>query len=174
MTKYQVNVAAEAHAAVVLSQAGYDVAMQYGTTQPDWDLLATKGEWTLRIQVKGSQNGSWGLFQKRLHEADYGRALDLWLEAQPPDLIYFLVQFKRVGVGEPPRCYIARPAEIVAHMRTVRGGHAHTALREEHRWTGGVGAGCTDRIPPTWRISQERIDSFGLGRGEAGLPDSPA
>ena len=63
MTPYQVNVAAEAFAAVALSQAGYDVAMQYGTTQPDWDILATKGLRTLKVQVKGSQDGGWGLFQ---------------------------------------------------------------------------------------------------------------
>ncbi len=63
MTPYQVNVATEAFCAVVMSQAGYDVAMQYGTTQPDWDILATKGDRTIKLQVKGSQDGGWGKFK---------------------------------------------------------------------------------------------------------------
>jgi hypothetical protein len=160
MTPYQVNVAAEAFTAVVMSQAGYDVAMQYGTTQPDWDILATKGQRILKLQVKGSQDGGWGLFQSHIRNADYHGALDKWFAIQKADVVYFLVQFIRVGVGKAPRCYIARPSEIVAHMRTTRGGHAYTSLRENYLWTGGIGAGHTDIVPASWLASQGRIDEI--------------
>lgn len=160
MTPYQVNVAAEAYAAVVMSQAGYDVAMQYGTTQPDWDILATKGSRVLKLQVKGTQKHGWGLFQSYLRNADYHGALDLWLAAQDPDVVYFFVQFRNVTVGEVPRCYLARPDEIVLHMATTRAGHAYTALREEFTYASGIGAGHTDKIPESWLISLVRIDGI--------------
>lgn len=158
MTPYQVNVAAEAFAAVALSEAGYDVAMQYGTTQPDWDLVATKAGRTLKIQVKGSQTGGWGLFQGSIANADYHGALDTWFANQLPDIVFFFAQFKDVAVGSAPRCYIARPPEIVAHMRTTRGGNARTSLREKHTYVRGVGAGHEDIIPAAWLYTQARID----------------
>jgi hypothetical protein len=160
MTPYQVNVAAEAFTAVVMSQAGYDVALQYGTTQPDWDILATKGERILKLQVKGSQDGGWGLFQSYIRNANYHAALDEWLAAQQHDIVYFLVQFANLQVGVAPRCYIARPTEMVAHMRTTRGGHAYTSLREKYVYTRGIGAGHTDIIPGSWLASQARIDEI--------------
>ena len=159
MTPYQVNVAAEAFAAVAMSQAGYDVAMQYGTTQPDWDILATKGVRTLKLQVKGSQDGGWGLFQRYIKDADYHGALAAWESSQIPDIVYLLVQFSAVAVGKSPRCYVARPFEIQSHMKTTRGGHAYTSLRENYRYTKGIAAGHTDIIPPAWLLTQERIDS---------------
>jgi hypothetical protein len=159
MTPYQVNVAAEAFAALAMSQAGYDVAMQYGTTQPDWDILATKGMRLLKLQVKGSQDGGWGLFQSYIRDADYHGALAAWAAAQLPDIVYFLVQFRDVMVGNSPRCYVARPAEIVAHMGTTRGGHAYTSLRENYSYSKGIGAGHVDIIPASWSFTHERIDA---------------
>jgi hypothetical protein len=160
MTPYQVNVAAEAYAAVVMSQAGYDVAMQYGTTQPDWDILATKAARILKISVKGSQDGGWGLFQSHIQEANYHGALDTWFGCQPEDLVYFLVQFINVAVGETPRCYVCNPREILEHMHTTRGGYGYTSLRERHTYKSGVASGYTDIIPERWTISQARIDSI--------------
>ncbi|HQR99195.1 MULTISPECIES: hypothetical protein [unclassified Polaromonas] len=160
LTPYQVNVAAEAFTCVVMSQAGYDVAMQYGTTQPDWDILATKGSRTLKLQVKGSQTGGWGLFQGNLKDADYHGALDAWLARELEDVVYVFVQFKNVPVGAAPRCYLARPLEIVQHMRTTRGGHARTTLKEKHAYSRGVGAGHEDVIPPSWLFSHSRVDTL--------------
>lgn len=160
MTPYQVNVAAEAFAAVVMSQASDDVAMQYGTTQPGWDILATKGERVRKLQVKGSQVGGWGLFQSHIRNADYHGALNEWLTTQKQDVVYFLVQFINVGVGGAPRCYIARPMDIVAHMRTTHGDHAYTSLRENYSYARGIGAGHTDIIPADWLASQSRIDEI--------------
>ena len=160
MTPYQVNVAAEAYTTVVMCQAGYDVAMQYGTTQPDWDILATKGDRVLKLSVKGSQDGGWGLFQNYIEKADYHSAVDKWFARQPNDIVYFLVQFINVQIGEAPRCYIARPKDIVGHMRTTRGGHGYTSLRENYPYTRGIGVGHTDIIPAGWRASQSRIDEI--------------
>lgn len=144
MTQYQVEVAAEAFVASFLCQAGYDVAMQYGTTQPDWDILATKDNRTLKIQVKGSQDGAWGLFQSHLRNADYHGALATWFQRQLPDIVYVFVQFQGIPVGGAPRCYVARPTEIVAHMKTTRAGHAETILHENHVYARGKGAGHND------------------------------
>ncbi len=160
MTPYQVNVAAEAFAAVVMSQAGYDVAMQYGTTQPDWDIKASKGHRSLTLQVKGTQKRGWGLFQSYLRDADYHGALDAWLADQIPDIVYFLVQFNSVLVGIAPRCYIARPLEIATHMHTTRAGHGYTSLRENYTYSKGLGAGFSDVIPLNWLVSQVRIDEI--------------
>src|SRR5215216_5015859 len=131
MTPYQVNVAAEAFTAMTMSQAGYDVAMQYGTTQPNWDILATRSQRILKLQVKGSQDGGWGIFQGYLQNADYHGALDAWAAAQLADIVYFFVQFEKVTAGTSPRCYVARPTEILAHMKTTRGGHSYTSLPRE-------------------------------------------
>ena len=158
MTPYQVNVAAEGFTAFAMSQAGYDVAMQFGTTQPDWDILAIKGQRTLKLQVKGSQDGGWGLFQSYLQNVDYHGALDTWWTKQLSDIVYVFVQFKNIPVGASPRCYIARPSEILAHMKTTRGGHADTALHENHLYRRGIGAGHSDIIPASWLFTQKRID----------------
>jgi hypothetical protein len=159
MTPYQVNVAAEAFAAVALSQAEYDVAMQYGTTQPDWDILATKGARTLKVQVKGSQDGGWGLFQNYLKDANYHGALEAWAAAQLPDIVYIFIQFEKVPVGSSPRCFVARPVEILAHMKTTRAGHAYTAMLENYKYSKGLAAGHTDIIPSGWALTKERLDA---------------
>ena len=159
MTPYQVNVAAEAFTAMALSQAGYDVAMQYGTTQPDWDILATKLGRSLMVQVKGSQDGGWGLFQKHLKNADYHGALHTWEKLQVPGLVYFLVQFSGVAAGSNPRCYVARPNEILQHMLTTRRGFGNTALLENYAYSRGAGAGHVDTVPAGWALSAERLDS---------------
>lgn len=159
MTPYQVNVAAEAYIAVVMAQAGYDVALQYGSVQPDWDIMATKCERVLKLQIKGSQDGGWGLFQSYIKKADYHAALESWLAIQLPDIIYCFVQFIDVAIGQAPRVYIARPKEVVSHMRTTRKGFAYTSMRENYTYTRGIGAGHTDIIPAAWLISQERVDT---------------
>jgi 3-methyladenine DNA glycosylase AlkC len=60
------NVAAEAHASVLLSQASYEVAMQYGTTQLHWNIIAKKGVRTLAKQLKG-RPGRWLVNVPRPH-----------------------------------------------------------------------------------------------------------
>jgi len=160
MTSYQVNVAGESYACTLMSMAGYDVSIQYGTTQPDWDIQASRKERDLKISVKGSQDGGWGLFQNHLKNADYHAALDSWLLVQPEKIVYLLVQFKDVMIGESPRAYIARPSEIFEHMKTTRAGHAYTSLRENYHYQKGIGAGYKDVIPESWKATQSRIDTI--------------
>ncbi|MCC6971877.1 MAG: hypothetical protein IT434_16830 [Phycisphaerales bacterium] len=83
MDSYHVAVAAEAFAAGLFARCGLDVSVQYGANQPEYDLVVTRGEKMLKVSVKGSQTGRWGLTQSQLAEignADYHGAIDLWLE----------------------------------------------------------------------------------------------
>lgn len=63
MTSWHVGVAAEAFAAGQFARYGYDVSVQYGANQPEYDLIAVSGDKMLKVSVKGSQEGSWGLTQ---------------------------------------------------------------------------------------------------------------
>jgi hypothetical protein len=159
MTPYQVNVAAEAYAAFLLSTAGYDVALQYGTKQPAWDLIATKEQRTLHISVKGSQDGGWGLFANFKTARSYSEAVDAWFTAQIPQIVYLFVQFKGVAVPNSPRAYIVRPGDIVEHMRTTRAGNCDSSLLEDYTYSRGIAAGSHDLIPQLWSVSQHRIDA---------------
>ena len=64
MTPRQCEIAAEAYAASLLAQGGYDVLVQYGAIQPHYDLVANNGSIFLPISVKGSQDGGWMLAVK--------------------------------------------------------------------------------------------------------------
>lgn len=65
-TSWQVATAAEAFAAAQLARFGWDVSVQYGANQPEYDLVAVDGARVLKVSVKGSQDGGWGLTQSYL------------------------------------------------------------------------------------------------------------
>ncbi|AFM14226.1 group I intron-associated PD-(D/E)XK endonuclease [Turneriella parva] len=69
MNSYQVGVAAEAFAAAQFARIGFDVSIQYGANQPEYDLLVTKSDRFLKVSIKGSQDGGWGLTQSYLKDA---------------------------------------------------------------------------------------------------------
>ena len=157
MTPRQCEIAAEAYAASLLAQAGYDVMVQYGANQPHYDLVASKGLVFLPISVKGSQDGGWMLAVRYKQEgATYHDAIDQWRAAQRPDVIFIFIQFFGVGVGELPRSYIARPAEIAAHMKTQCHGRGHGSLQEDYR-RNRPGGKYDHKIPSTWVFSQRRL-----------------
>ena len=79
LSQYHIGVAAEAFAAGLLAHAGCDVSVQYGANQPGYDLIVVKDDKTLRVSVKGSQDGAWGLTQSYIKNADYHGASDIWL-----------------------------------------------------------------------------------------------
>lgn len=161
MTSYQVGVAAEAFAACVLSQAGCDVSIQYGANQPGYDLVATKENKALKISVKGSQDGGWGLIQNHKNEhVGYHECADKWCGIQKPEIIFCLVQFQQVIVGGVPRVYFATPREIADQHKLSRAGHGATSLHEKHSYKTGLGAGTFDEIPNNWRATQIKIDSL--------------
>ncbi len=63
MKSWYVGVVAEAFAAAQFARYTYDVSVQYGANQPEYDLIAVSGDKMLKISVKGSRDRSWGLTQ---------------------------------------------------------------------------------------------------------------
>ena len=107
-TSWHVAVAAEAFAAALFARCGYDVSVQYGANQPEYDLIVAKGEQLLKISVKGSKDGGWGLCQNYLtrKKADYSDAIDRWASRHKPRTVLCFVQFHGVDVEELPRVYL--------------------------------------------------------------------
>lgn len=162
MTPRQCEIAAESYSACLLAQAGYDVLVQYGANQPHYDLVAEKGGRFLPISVKGNQDGGWMLAVKYKNiETTYCQAIDNWLAAQRADVIFMLVQFEGVHVGEPPRVYLARPKEIAAHMKTQRNGQGYGALQENLRRIRPA-TKYEHRVPDEWKFSSSRLEQIAL------------
>lgn len=160
MTQWHVSIAAEAFAAGLFARCGYDVSVQYGANQPEYDLAVIRGEEMLKISVKGSQDGGWGLTQSHMEKgkADYHGAADKWLARHKPRTVLCFVQFRNVDLLGFPRVYLATPAEVATHLKTCAAGRGETILDEERCWTKRAkGAGTTDRIPTAWKFSAERI-----------------
>src|SRR5258708_37076456 len=160
MPPYQVDVAAESFAACVLAHAGSDVSIQYGANQPGHDLVATRGRRALKVSVKGSQDGGWGLIQSYKSGASYAQAADHWCADQDEDVVFCLVQFEGVLVGGAPRIYFAWPMEIADHLKRSRAGHGHTILYEDYTMKKGVGAGFNNKLPSSWAASAQKIEEL--------------
>ena len=166
ISPWHIGIAAEAFAAAVFSRYGYDVSVQYGANQPEYDLIAVSGDKMLKISVKGSQDGSWGLTQGVKRECDYHEAVERRLSVHHRKTIFCLVQFKDTMPNEMPRMYIATPEEIAEQLNASAGGRGETILYENHTWgPRAVGYGTTDKIPEIWAVSAERLaycfDLFG-------------
>jgi hypothetical protein len=159
MTPRQCEIAAEAYTTSLLAQCGYDVLVQYGANQPQYDLVADKHDRLMRISVKGSQDGGW-MLAVRYKEASlsYHDAIDRWHAAHRPEIVFFFVQFAHVAVGEPPRVYVSRPSEIAAQLKSQCGGRGYGALVEERRRY-APNSKYDERIPEAWRFSEARIDA---------------
>ncbi|MGM0878518.1 MAG: hypothetical protein ACQEWV_28435 [Bacillota bacterium] len=160
MNQHQVSVAAESITAGLFAWAGYDVSVQYGANQPEYDLVVVKGAQMLKISVKGSQDGGWGLTQSFKKNRTYHEAADAWVKRHTTKTIVSLVQFKNVDIQkrELPRVYLATPEEIGQRLKDSRGGIGETILKENHIWKSGVAVGIIDKIPDEWKFSRERID----------------
>src|SRR3954447_2628301 len=116
-TSWHVAVAAEAIAAAQFARLGFDVSVQYGADQPEYDLIVAKRDRMLKVSVKGSQDGSWGLTQSFLKEANYDGAIDIWLGRHGAKTLLCFVQFKGVDIHELPRLYLARPPEVAQRLK---------------------------------------------------------
>lgn len=161
ITSWQVATAAEAFAAAQFARCGWDVSVQYGANQPEYDLVAVDGDRILKISVKGSQDGGWGLTQSHLADANYHGAADTWLQKHSKKTVFCLVQFKGVPIDALPRMYLATPAEIASWLKTAAAGRGDTILYEEHVWTSRAkAAGTIDRIPETWKFTQGRLNGI--------------
>ena len=91
VSSWHIGVAGEAFAAAQFARYGIDVSVQYGANQPEYDLIATKGDKMLKVSVKGSQDGGWGLTQGYKKGCDYHEAIDKWLAAHGKKTIFCLV-----------------------------------------------------------------------------------
>lgn len=160
MTSRQCEIAAESYAACLLAQSGYDVFVQYGARQQDYDLVAVKGKQSIRISVKGSQEGGWMLAVRYLKPGiGYLAAIKEWLKAQPENVIYMFVGFRGVSLGTAPRVYVANPQEIAEQMKSQSLGQGKAVLREDTP-TFFPRAKHQDKIPSDWSYSTKRIDSY--------------
>jgi hypothetical protein len=163
MTPRQVEIAAESYTACVLAQAGWDVLVQYGANQPDYDLVANKGQSFLPVSVKGNRDGGWRLAVKyKSSEATYHDAIEKWREVQRKDVIFFFVQFIGVHAGMAPRVYVARPNEIAAHMKTQCHGRGHGSLQEDMR-RHRPNSKYDHKIPDNWEFSETRLAGIATG-----------
>ena len=97
ISSWHVGVAAEAYAAALFARYGYDVSVQYGANQPEYDLIAVSGDKILKISVKGSQDGSWGLTQSFKKDCDYHEAIAKWLDAHHKKTIFIKGLFTSLG-----------------------------------------------------------------------------
>lgn len=160
MTPRQCEIAAESYTACLLAQSGYDVLVQYGANQPNFDLMAVKGERKLPISVKGSQDGGWMLAVGYVKPGvNYHAAIDQWLSVQRNDVVYVFVGFLNVVLGEAPRVYVARPPEIAIQLKLRCLGRGHGSL-EENSPTFYPRSKYKDKIPDQWLYSTKRIDTI--------------
>ncbi|MGR8932874.1 MAG: hypothetical protein ACU837_00620 [Gammaproteobacteria bacterium] len=160
MTPRQCEIAAEAFSASILAQAGYDVLVQYGANQPHYDLVAVKDKRMLLVSVKGSQDGGWMLALRYVKDGvKYQGAITKWLETKRDDLVFLLVQFQGIELGQTPRVYIARPPEIAEVLRSHRNGQRHEALQADWQ-RNHPRSQYADKIPEAWLFTQERIDEI--------------
>lgn len=163
-TNWHVATAAEAIAAAQFARLGFNVSVQYGANQPEYDLMVDDGDRTLKISVKGSANGGWGLTQTQLSKlkfANYHGAAAAWLERHKPGTAICLVQFKDAKFDDMPRVYLVKPREIAEKLRQASGGRGDTIIYENYtRGSRSAGAGTLERIPDEWRLSSARVDAM--------------
>ena len=157
MTSWHVGVAAEAIAAAQFARYGYYVSVQYGANQPGYDLMIDSGDKMLKVSVKGSQDGSWGLTQKFKKGRSYHEAAKEWLNNHRKSVIYCLVQFKGIDDTQMPRMYLASPEDIADVLCKEAGGRGDTILYENHKWGHMAAAyGTTDQLPDEWLFTAAR------------------
>jgi hypothetical protein len=158
MTPRQCEIAAESYTASLLAQCGYDVLVQYGANQPHYDLIAVKNNYFLPISVKGTQLSGWILAVKFVKPGvNYHQAIDQWLSVQRNDIIFVLVQFMKIEIGQSPRVYIARAKEIADHMKTQCNGRGHGSLQEDFK-RDYPRSQYNHKIPSVWKFSEKRLE----------------
>lgn len=161
---WHVATAAEAFVAAQFARFGYDVSVQYGANQPEYDLMVAEGERMLKISVKGSQDGGWGLSQSYLSKtkkADYHGAAERWLQRHKPLTALCLVQFKGVPDEQMPRAYLAWPQEVADRLKGASGGRGDTILWEDYvRGPKASGAGIRETLPAEWKLTRSRVETM--------------
>ncbi|MDP1797751.1 MAG: hypothetical protein Q8K78_09730 [Planctomycetaceae bacterium] len=159
MNKHQTSVAAEGFAAGVFAHAGYSVFVQYGANQPGYDILVSDDSGcTMRVNVKGSSNGGWMLTSKGKNESHEDARL--WWHNRNKSLVFCLVQFQRVEIGQLPRMYLASGDEIATEMMTHWfGNEISLSLWESYSATRGKYKGKHTKLPDSWTMDRDRIEA---------------
>ena len=173
---WHIAVAAEAIAAAQFARYGFDVSVQYGADQPEYDLIIARGDHLLKISVKGSQDGGWALthtYMKAAAEArgrkgDYQGAIDLWLRRHSLRTVFCFVQFMDVANQQMPRMYLATVNEVAQALRVAKNGRGDSVLNEDITYKRGDCAGMRDNVPVHWLFSGQRIEQL-LMHSDAGL-----
>lgn len=161
VSSWHISISAEAFVAGQFARCRYDVSVQYGANQPEYDLIVVKGEKTLKVSVKGSQTGSWGIAQSYLKNADYYKAIESWLSHFKNHTVLCFVQFHQTSLNELPRMYLATPSEVAQRLRDSAKRRGATILYENRKWSSrAAGAGTIDKIPQAWNFSPERIEQL--------------
>jgi hypothetical protein len=167
-----VATAAEAFAAAQFARCGWDVAVQYGANQPEYDFVASNGDWMMKVSAKGSKDGGWGITQSFIKNARYKKAADDWLARHGKKTVLCFVQFKDTTIDTLPRMYLATPKEVADWLKKAAGGRGDTILYEEHHWSSRArAAGVRDAIPGKWRFSAKRI--WEMAQAVEGLKSRP-
>lgn len=152
---------ADAAVAVVLIQfirCGWEVSPRQRNSCSMHDFSAQQEERLLRVSVKGSVDGSWGLTHSHLNGRDFHAAAEAWLSRQPHATVVCFVRFQHLGLSDHARIYLARPGEVAALLKSTAGGGGRASLHEQHTWRPGTrAAGTTDRLPTQWRFSSHRL-----------------
>ncbi len=158
ISPFHVGIAAEAFVAALCARCGYDVSVQYGANQPEYDLAIIRCERMLKVSVKGNSDGAWPL-AAATENANYHGAIDNLLAKHKPRTVICLVQFCETRLMEIPRVYLATPSEVAAHMKSQRKGLGDSCLWERKSWgPRSQVPGWNDEIPAAWRFSPETID----------------
>lgn len=145
-----IGVASEAAAAALFARFGFDVSVQYGANQPEYDLVVVRKKEMLKVSVKGTQRSGWGLTQSwmRKKNGDYHAVADLWCKQFSERAILCFVQYKGVEPDAMPRVYLATPTEVTDPLKKARNGKGNTTLLERRKWGArAYAAGTEDRIP---------------------------
>ena len=160
MTPRQCEIAAESYSASLLARCGYDISVQYGANQPQYDLVAVKGTRIILVSVKGSQDGGWMLAVKHVGNGVlYHAAIDVWEQSQRKDLVFMMVQYMHASLTQAPPVYVARAAAIAAHMKTQCDGRGHGSLQEDYR-RDHPKSKYSHKIPAAWLFTQALIDTL--------------
>ena len=156
-TSWHVATAAEAFARHNSPDADGMFRFNTELNQPEYDLVAADGERMLKVSVKGSQDGKWGL-DAILHRKmqTITCAADKWLAKHGKKTVFCLVQFKNTSIYELPRMYLATPIEIADWLKKAAAGRGTGILAEKQVWTRRAhAAGTTDEIPRSWEFTAE-------------------
>jgi hypothetical protein len=176
---WKISAGAEGIAAAQFARCGFDVSLQYGANKPAYDMVVTRGGSLLKIEVRGSQDGTWNLTQsyiKRAAEfsgkkADFHGAIELWLDHYGARTVCCLVQFLGVGLDELPRIYLATPKDVATKLRESAAGRGDSVLYEGNKWASPIlGSETTECLPESWCFSQQRIQELLGGQAPASSP----